>query len=172
MRTTICAAALLTLVGSGCGDTTTTGGADDLTASGPDLRPPADLSVPVDLEPPADLEPPVDLVSTDDLAVAKPKTWQVAVGPMNSLTFAPAALNIKVGDSVKWTWAGGGHTVTSGMNGVADNKFCSPADMNCAKGATSNAAATYTHTFKAVGAFPYFCLPHANAGMTGSITVK
>jgi plastocyanin len=172
MRGTVLGVALSVLFLGGCGSGNTST-APDLTVGEADLRRPADLSVPLDLEPPQDLTPPDDLVTPEDLrVVVPPKTWQVSVGDKGALSYSPAALNIKVGDSVKWTWASGGHTVTSGMNGAADNKFCSPADMNCAKGATSNANATYTHLFKAAGAYPYFCLPHAFAGMTGTITVK
>jgi plastocyanin len=81
-------------------------------------------------------------------------------------------LTIAVGDTVKWVWASSGHTVTSGSAGVADGTFCSPSDANCDTAATSNAGATYSHTFAAAGDFPYFCRPHAGAGMTGDITVQ
>lgn len=31
---------------------------------------------------------------------------------------------------------------------------------------------TYKHTFKATGEYQYFCIPHEDAGMTGSMTVQ
>src|SRR4029077_11708829 len=35
----------------------------------------------------------------------------VQVGP--GFTFSPDSVNISVGDTVRWTWAGSGHSVTS-----------------------------------------------------------
>ncbi len=99
----------------------------------------------------------------------------VTVGPGGSFTFSPASLSIKVGDTVTWTWATGGHDVVSCMPGTPDGKFCSPSDTApCDANATpvSNAGATYKHTFTTAGTFPYFCRPHAGAGMTGTITVQ
>ena len=37
----------------------------------------------------------------------------VAVGP--GFAFDPDTVNISVGDTVRWTWAGSGHSVTSGL---------------------------------------------------------
>lgn len=99
-----------------------------------------------------------------------PVTHDVTVG--SGFMFAPSALTICAGDTVRWTWATGGHTVTSGANCTPDNQFCSPNDTNCAAGATSAANAVYTHTFPTPGTYPYFCVPHCMAGMTGTITVQ
>ena len=52
----------------------------------------------------------------------------VQVGP--GFTFAPDTVNISVGDTVRWTWAGNGHSVTSGPPCEADSQYCSPDDMN------------------------------------------
>src|SRR5712664_2532693 len=73
----------------------------------------------------------------------------VQVGP--ALTFEPDTVNISVGDTVRWTWAGSGHTVTSGQPCAADSQFCSPDDMNCALGITSPSGTVYTHTFTTPG---------------------
>jgi plastocyanin len=86
--------------------------------------------------------------------------------------FMPSTVTIHVGDIVKWTWDTGGHTVTSGSSCTADNVFCSPSNTNCSSGATSNAGATYSHTFTGTGTFPYFCIPHCSFGMTGSVVVQ
>ena len=75
-----------------------------------------------------------------------PKTWDVTVGPNGSLSFSPDPITISAGDTVKWTWANGGHNVVSGVNRVADNKFCSPNDMNCNVAPTSNAGAIFSCT--------------------------
>ena len=54
----------------------------------------------------------------------------VTVGP--DFAFHPDTVNISVGDTVRWTWTGSGHSVTSGPPCAADSQFCSPNDMSCA----------------------------------------
>ena len=100
-------------------------------------------------------------------------THTVTVGPSsNPLTFSPASLTIKRGDTVKWVWDTSGHTVTSGTSCTADGKFCSPNDTNCGFGTTSNVGAMYQHTFTTAGTFPYFCATHCTLNMVGSVTVQ
>lgn len=104
---------------------------------------------------------------------ASGQIYNVTVAPNNSLSFFPSTLNIHTGDTVKWTWGGSGHTVTSGPCSptcTTDSKFCSPNDTNCGTSATSNAGATYSHTFLQAGTFPYFCRIHP-ASMRGTVTV-
>jgi len=98
-------------------------------------------------------------------AVPTNHTVQVGAG-----AFSPARLTIRPGDSVTWSWAESGHSVTSGI-GVADDKFCSPTNANCAAGTLSSAGAIYRHTFAAPGEYPYFCVAHFSEGMTGMINV-
>jgi plastocyanin len=105
-----------------------------------------------------------------------PTTHTVMVGPNNTFTFDPATLPIHVGDTVQWMWASSGHSVVSGTvnNGTEtpDNKFCSPSNTNCSTIQVSNVGATYEHTFTTAGAFPYYCAPHGNIGMVGTIEVS
>ena len=103
---------------------------------------------------------------------AGPRTVTVTVAPNESHTFVPSALVIRVGDTVHWIWDTGGHTVTSGSGGNADGLFCSPNDGTCSGAPTSPSGATYDHLFTTAGTFPYFCRPHVNSGMVGSITVE
>ena len=110
-------------------------------------------------------------MAAPDLAMAAGKTVDVMVG-QGGLNFSPQNVTIKVGDTIHWVWASNNHTVTSGANGTADTKFCSPNNMNCAAAATSNAGATYDFKFSQAGAYPYFCRPHFGGGMTGTITVQ
>src|SRR4029453_14437381 len=63
-------------------------------------------------------------------------TVDVQVGP--GFVFSPDEVNISVGDTVRWTWAGSGHSVTSGPHCIPDSQFCSPNDMNCFPGSLSN----------------------------------
>ena len=85
---------------------------------------------------------------------------------VKSNVFEPSTLNIKVGDTVTWTWAGGAHTVTSGANCMSDNAYGTP-------GLQSTVGATFTHTYDKAGTFEFFCMPHCvSSGMKGSIVVK
>lgn len=101
-------------------------------------------------------------------------TFAVSVGANGALAFAPTTANIHVGDTVTWTFAGAGHTVTSGAGCTADNQFCSPNDTNCANATTGNAGTTYSHTFTDAGTFPYFCQVHCAApfNMKGTVVVS
>src|ERR1043166_6573811 len=62
--------------------------------------------------------------------------YDVTVGP--DLACHPNTVNISVGDTVRWTWAGSGHSVTSGDPCTADGQFCSPNNTNCGQCVTSN----------------------------------
>jgi plastocyanin len=96
--------------------------------------------------------------------------FDVSVGP--GFVFVPDEVNISVGDTVRWTWAGNGHSVTSGACDAADSQFCSPDDMNCAAGILSNTGTVYEHTFTEAGAYHYFCDAHCAIGMNGVVNVS
>src|SRR6266481_8986467 len=94
-------------------------------------------------------------------------TVDVTVAPGGTFTFSPSTLNISVGDTVRWTWASSGHSVTSGTPCTIDGQFCSPNDTNCEAGVLSNTGTVYEHTFAQAGAYSYFCVAHCGLGMTG-----
>jgi plastocyanin/N-acetylneuraminic acid mutarotase len=96
----------------------------------------------------------------------------VMVGGGNGFQFVPDTLNISVGDTVRWTWANSGHSVTSGPPCVADSQYCSPNDMNCSPGTLSNQGTVYQHTFTQPGSYSYHCLAHCVIGMTGVVNVS
>ena len=100
------------------------------------------------------------------------RTHTVMVGQGGALAFSPANLTIAVGDTVRWVWGSGGHSVVSGTNGSANNKFCSPSNTGCDNPPLSNSGATYEHTFTQAGTFPYYCSVHFSLGMTGTIKVQ
>ena len=93
----------------------------------------------------------------------------VMVGP--GFTFAPDTVNISVGDTVRWTWASSGHSVSSGPQCFADSQFCSPNDMGCFPGTLSNAGTVYQHTFSTAGSYSYICFAHCFLGMAGVVNV-
>lgn len=99
-----------------------------------------------------------------------PATHTVLVAPSGATTFAPEALTVRAGDTVRWVWEESEHTVTSGPGGVADDRFCSPRDNGCATAPTSNRGAVYEHVFTSAGVYPYFCRPHREM-MRGTVTV-
>jgi plastocyanin len=99
--------------------------------------------------------------------------FDVTVGPKgNEFTFLPDKLNIRVGDTVRWTWASDSHSVTSGENCSADGQFCSPDNMHCEAGTLNNTGFVYEFTFTQAGVYQYFCDLHCFAGMTGAVTVR
>lgn len=82
---------------------------------------------------------------------------------MGSQTFSPANIEVEVGTTVTWTNGSSVvHTVTSGTDGEHDDKFDSG---NLSPGES------FSYTFDEAGSYPYFCIPHVNLGMTGSVTV-
>lgn len=78
--------------------------------------------------------------------------------------FDPQTITINTGDTVTWQNFGNIiHTATSGTNCSPDGKFNSG---NLSKNQT------YTVQFNEAGTYPYYCIPHCMAGMTGTITVN
>jgi plastocyanin len=102
-------------------------------------------------------------------------TATIMVGGNAEDTFTPTMVTINVGDTVQWTWAADGHSVTSVPTATscnADGTFCSPSDTNCVSGATSDMGATYCQQFTAAGTFNFVCIPHCFNGMRGSVVVQ
>ena len=97
--------------------------------------------------------------------------FDVAVGQGGDV-FVPDTVNISVGDTVRWTWAESGHSVTSGPPCFVDSQFCSPDDTNCPAGVLSNIGTVYEHTFAEPGVYSYFCHAHCVIGMTGVVNVS
>ena len=97
------------------------------------------------------------------------QTVDVTVGP--DFAFHPDTVNISVGDTVRWTWSGSGHSVSSGPHCIPDSQFCSPNDTSCFPGVLSNSGAVYQHTFDSPGSYSYLCIAHCLIGMTGVVNV-
>lgn len=80
------------------------------------------------------------------------------------MSFSPAVIDVAPGDTVRWVWTSGFHTVTSGTNCSYDGLYF-------------NVPLDPTHqTFEfvipsGVSQIPYFCLPHCAFGMDGLIRV-
>ena len=93
----------------------------------------------------------------------------VTVG--QGFTFMPSTVNMSVGDTVRWTWASSGHSVSSGTPCIPNGQFCSPDNTNCQAGTLSNLGTVYEHTFTQLGTYSYFCHAHCEYGMTGVVNV-
>jgi glucose/arabinose dehydrogenase/plastocyanin len=81
---------------------------------------------------------------------------------VDNFSFTPQTVNIKVGDTVRWVWNEGSHTVTSGSSCTKDGAFDS---------GLQNAGFSQSMTFSEPGPIPYFCAPHCSFGMTGLVNV-
>jgi plastocyanin len=105
-------------------------------------------------------------------ATAPEQTWNVGVGP--SVGFEPDSITINAGDTIKWTWFAGPHTVTAGNPNtcVVNNTFCAANNTNCGASTRLDSPATYSRVFSTAGVFTYFCQVHCAGGMTASITVN
>jgi plastocyanin len=98
--------------------------------------------------------------------------FDVTVGPLeNEFTFVPDTVNIRVGDTVRWTWESDFHSVTSGTPCTENGQFCSPDNMNCEAGILNDTGFVYEFTFTQPGMYQYFCALHCFAGMTGVVNV-
>src|SRR5438094_1741427 len=98
----------------------------------------------------------------------------VTVAPGGAFTFDPSTVNISVVDTVRWTWAASGHSVTSGdsTSCVSDGQFCSPNNTSCSTCVLSNVNFVYEFTFTQAGNFSYFCCAHCAIGMIGAVNVS
>ncbi len=92
-------------------------------------------------------------------------THQVAVGP--GLTFAPASLNIQVGDTVTWTNVGGFHNVAANDSSFRCAEGC---DGEGGDGNPSSSAWSFSRTFDSPGVIGYVCELHSPT-MAGEVIV-
>jgi plastocyanin len=94
-------------------------------------------------------------------------TTNVVVGSSGGADiFTPNIVNINVGDTIIWTWAGNFHTTTSGNAGTPSGFWDS--------GTTpQNAGFSFTNTLGSAGSYPFFCRIHFGSPtfMTGLVNV-
>lgn len=82
---------------------------------------------------------------------------------MTNQSFTPENLEVEVGTTVTWINDSSEiHTVTSGTNGDHDGIFNS---------GEVSPGEEYSYTFDETGTYDYYCIPHLNVGMTGTVTV-
>lgn len=81
---------------------------------------------------------------------------------VTDFAFTPSQVNAKSGDTVRWNWVEGIHTITSGSVCTPDGRF---------NQAISSGSWQYVIPQDFSGAIPYYCAPHCAFGMTGNIDV-
>jgi plastocyanin len=82
---------------------------------------------------------------------------------MVGLTFSPSTLQVTTGTTVTWkNTTSVVHTVTSGTGGNHNGLFDS---------GNMQPGTEFTYTFSEAGTFAYYCIPHLDSGMTGTIVV-
>ncbi len=103
--------------------------------------------------------------SASDLTIVAAPGGTTHVVEQVGLSFAPANITVEPGDTVRWEWSSGIHTVTSGSPCVGDGVFF--------HSALDGGTTSFSYVIPDDGTtfIPYFCLPHCAVGMTGSITV-
>ncbi len=95
-------------------------------------------------------------------AIAATHTVLVGNGGAN---FNPAAVTVAPGDTIEWVHVAGSHTVTSGTPCTSDGRFNDPVPPG-------GSVVWVVPTNEPAGVIPYFCIPHCNFGMTGTINVE
>jgi plastocyanin len=83
----------------------------------------------------------------------------------DGLTFQPDELTVEPGDTVRWIWTGGSHTVTSGPDCTFDGVYFDE-DL------TSSNPVVEWEVPDEIGVVPYFCMPHCSFEMIGEITIE
>lgn len=99
----------------------------------------------------------------------------------DDLKFVPDTFEVAVGETVTWENVGSvEHSVTAYENDIpkevtyfASGGFDSESAARDAYPDGSIAGEeTYEYTFDTAGEYQYFCIPHEQAGMKGTITVQ
>lgn len=81
------------------------------------------------------------------------------------LTYQPEVVMAAPGDTIRWVWTDGFHTITSGVD-------CMPDGVHFNTGLFSAMPVfEYPIPDDFVGEIPYYCAPHCSLGMTGNIIV-
>jgi plastocyanin len=103
----------------------------------------------------------------------------VVVGPEGDLVFEPAELTVPTGRTVTWGFASSGHNVSCRPDHVDGVEIPDGAEPFASYGPDAAPhrshvpqGETYGHTFDVPGTYTYVCVPHADRGMVGSVTVE
>ena len=106
-------------------------------------------------------------------ALAEGNTVEVSMKNSPKGAFVPATVNIKVGDTVKWTNPGLiTHTVTFDPTQAATaSNVALPAGVAPFGSENMEEDATFSHTFTMKGTYKYICKMHEAMRMVGTVIV-
>ncbi len=102
----------------------------------------------------------------DSTSTREPGT--VAVGPNGEFVYDPKELTVAVGDTVTWEWESNTHNI------VVESQPAEADWPGTEGGATKtyDEGYTYEYTFEVPGTYEYYCSPHRNVGMVGTVVVE
>lgn len=91
----------------------------------------------------------------------------VAVGPNGNFVFEPTTVTVTPGSTVTWKWKSDNHNivVASQPEAASWKGTAGPPSK------TYSAGHTYSHTFDVLGTYDYYCNPHRQVGMKGTVEV-
>ncbi|MGN6518178.1 MAG: plastocyanin/azurin family copper-binding protein [Dokdonella sp.] len=99
----------------------------------------------------------------------------VSVGGAAGLAYSPSNLTINVGDTVRFTNAGGFHNVVSDTGAVTSFRCAAGCDGSGGNGNASSSSWVAEVTFPTAGTIGFYCEIHGGnggSGMSGSIVVQ
>src|SRR3712207_5585734 len=97
------------------------------------------------------------------LFVFAPATWaqgQEVTVRMEDNFFSPANVTVEPGTTVTWVQSGNNPHTTTSYDGLWDSGIIE-----------GGSGGTFSFTFEEPGTYDYFCIPHEDLGMVGSVTV-
>lgn len=100
------------------------------------------------------------------LFTAAPTLATIHVVTQTDFSFSPDVVVISVGDTVRWEWTSFSHTVTNGVD------LSDPAVGTLFDYTLNSSNRTRSYTFTTPGTVPYFCRPHLEMGMAGTVVVQ
>ena len=107
-------------------------------------------------------------------ALAQGATVEVSMKQSPKMLFVPASVNIKAGDTVKWTNPyNTTHTVTfDPAQAQTASDVALPAGVAPFGSGDIEEDGTFSHTFTAKGTYKYVCKYHEAMGMVGTVIVS
>jgi plastocyanin len=107
-------------------------------------------------------------------ALAQGATVEVSMKQSPKMVFVPASVNIKAGDTVKWTNPYNiTHTVTfDPAQAQTASDVALPAGVAPFGSGDIEEEGTFSHTFTAKGTYKYVCKYHEAMGMVGTVIVS
>lgn len=106
-------------------------------------------------------------------STAAPAADTVEVGMTNQLTFDPDSIQVRAGQTVRWTNTSVlVHTVTANPDSATTRGSVHlPDGAEPFHSGRLNPDETFTHTFSTPGRYVYFCMPHEGTKMRGTVVV-